>query len=111
MLVRLNRELGADFDPAQFDHRVLWNEKMSRMEMHLESCVDQRVRFAALDWEIEFAAGETIHTENSYKFRPGEVEAMLARAGFAGACSWTDERGWFEVVLGRAEKQGVGSRE
>jgi dimethylhistidine N-methyltransferase len=102
MLVRLNRELGADFDPARFNHRAVWNEAMSRMEMHLESSADQSVRFAALDWEVEFGAAETIHTENSYKYRPGDIEAMLFEAGFAVAATWTDERGWFEVVLGKA---------
>ena len=102
MLVRLNRDLGADFDPALFDHRAVWNETMSRMEMHLESLTDQRVRFAALDWEVEFGEGETIHTENSYKYRPGDIEAMLKAAGFESAATWTDERGWFEVVLGKA---------
>lgn len=111
MLTRMNRELGADFDLDRFNHRAVWNENMSRMEMHLESSIDQRVRFAALDWEIEFDAGETIHTENSYKFRPGDAGAMMAAAGFACAGTWTDERGWFEVCLGRAEKQGPGNRE
>jgi len=111
MLVRMNRELGSDFDLAMFEHRAVWNETMSRMEMHLESCADQRVRFAALDWEVEFLAGETIHTENSYKFRSGDAEAMLAEAGFAHAGTWTDKRGWFEVCVGKAEKLGLGTRE
>ncbi len=105
MLVRMNRELAADFDLDRFLHRALWNNTMSRMEMHLESCVDQRVRFAALDWEVEFATGESIHTENSYKYRPGDAEAMLAAEGFACAGTWTDERGWFEVVLGQASSR------
>lgn len=105
MLVRLNRELVADFDLDQFNHRAAWNQTMSRMEMHLESSSDQTVRFAALDWEIEFGAGETIHTENSYKYLPGDAEEMLAEAGFASAARWTDERGWYEVCLGRAEKR------
>jgi dimethylhistidine N-methyltransferase len=105
MLVRMNRELGANFDLDRFNHRAVWNETMSRMEMHLESCTNQRVRFAALDWEIEFGSRETIHTENSYKYRPGDTEAMLAAAGFACAGTWTDERGWFEVCLGRASSQ------
>jgi dimethylhistidine N-methyltransferase len=104
MLVRLNRELGANFDLARFHHRAVWNETMSRMEMHLESSADQHVRFAALDWEVEFRAGETIHTENSYKYRPGGAAAMMAAAGFACAETWTDERGWFEVCLVRAEE-------
>jgi L-histidine N-alpha-methyltransferase len=102
MLTRLNRDLCANFDPDAFAHRAMWNPARSRMEMHLESRIAQCVRFAALDFEAEFAAGETIHTENSYKYQPGEAEDMLARAGFAPAGSWTDDRGWFAVYLGRA---------
>jgi uncharacterized SAM-dependent methyltransferase len=71
--------------------------------MHLESRIEQKVWLAALGMEVEFAKGETIHTENSYKYRPGQAEAILAEAGFAMAGSWIDKRGWFEVCLGRAE--------
>lgn len=99
MLVRLNRELGADFDAAAFSHRAVWNAEESRMEMHLESRKAQVVRFPALDLRIRFAAGETIHTENSYKYRPGEAEALLSSAGFAPTHTWTDERGWFAEYL------------
>ncbi len=56
----------------------------------------------ALDIDVDFAAGETIHTENSYKYRPGQAEALLAEAGFAPTATWTDARGWFAVCLGRA---------
>jgi dimethylhistidine N-methyltransferase len=103
MLSRLNRELAADFDPEAFAHRAVWNQAESRIEMHLESRAAQRVRLAALDLEVDFKAGETIHTENSYKYRPGQAESMLAEAGFAAAGSWTDERCWFEVCLARVE--------
>jgi len=103
VLVRLNRELGADFDPARFAHRAIWNETKSRIEMHLVSGREQTVRMAALGLEIRFAAGEGIHTENSYKYTPGAAEAMLAEAGFAAAGRWTDAQGWFAVCLGRAE--------
>ena len=103
LLVRLNRELGADFDPEAFAHRAVWNGALSRIEMHLVSRSAQRVRFAALDFEVDFAAGEGIHTENSYKYAPGQAEAVLAEAGFATAANWTDARGWFAVCLGRAE--------
>jgi dimethylhistidine N-methyltransferase len=103
LLARLNRELGAQFYLESFNHCAVWNQGESRIEMHLESRVAQRVALVALDMEVEFAEGETIHTENSYKYRPGQAEAMLAEAGFAAAGSWTDERGWFEVCLGRAE--------
>jgi dimethylhistidine N-methyltransferase len=102
VLVRLNRELGADFNHDAFAHRARWNPAHSRMEMHLESLAAQRVRFAALNWEIDFAAGETIHTESSYKYGPGQPEDMLAAAGFEPAGRWTDRRNWFAVCLGVA---------
>jgi uncharacterized SAM-dependent methyltransferase len=60
------------------------------------------VRLAALDVELEFAPGESIHTENSYKYKPGHAEALLDDAGFMPAAGWTDEREWFEVYLGKA---------
>ncbi|MFC5862860.1 L-histidine N(alpha)-methyltransferase [Acidicapsa dinghuensis] len=103
MLVRLNRELDADFDLDSFAHRIRWNEDESRIEMHLESLIDQRIRIDALDMNVEFAAGETIHTENSYKYRIGEVEKMLQSAGFGHPQRWRDEDGWFAVYLAQAE--------
>jgi dimethylhistidine N-methyltransferase len=103
VLIRLNRELDANFDPEAFAHRAVWNGAESRIEMHLESRVAQRVRLAALDLEVDFAAGETIHTENSYKYAPGAPQAMLAEAGFTPVGTWTDARGWFAVCLGKAE--------
>jgi dimethylhistidine N-methyltransferase len=102
LLVRLNRELEGNFDPQAFAHRALWNPAESRIEMHLESRVDQRVRLAALDLDVDFAPGESIHTENSYKYARGAPHAMLAEAGFAPVESWTDAQGWFAVCLGRA---------
>jgi L-histidine Nalpha-methyltransferase len=103
VLVRLNREFDAGFDPASFLHRAIWNPVHSRIEMHLESLAAQRVPIAALDLELEFARGETMHTENSYKYRPGQALAMLEAAGFRAEACWTDARGWFLVCLGRAE--------
>jgi dimethylhistidine N-methyltransferase len=103
VLVRLNRELDANFDPAAFAHRAVWNAVESRIEMHLESRVAQRVRLAALNLEVDFTAGETIHTENSYKYAPAAPQAMLAEAGFAPVANWTDARGWFAVCLGRIQ--------
>src|SRR5579862_4479844 len=102
LLVRLNSELDADFDIETFLHCAVWNSKKSRMEMHLASQSAQRVRLEALNLTVDFARGETIHTENSYKYRPGQAEEMMAEAGFAPAATWTDERGWFAVCLGRA---------
>jgi len=99
MLARLNRELGAEFDLEAFQHRIRWNPEQSRIEMHLESLREQTVRIPSLDLEIEFAAGETIHTENSYKYRLGEVEKLLNAAGFINPQRWRDEDGWFAVYL------------
>jgi dimethylhistidine N-methyltransferase len=102
LLQRLNRELDANFDPESFEHRALWNGAKSRIEMHLVSRIAQRVCFRGLDFEVCFRENETIHTENSYKYRPGQPEEMLAKAGFARAGTWTDKCGWFAVCLGRA---------
>lgn len=103
MLARLNREFGANFDLDSFGHRAVWNGIRARIEMHLESLRPQRVHLRALDMAVEFAEGETIHTENSYKYETRQVEEMLMGAGFAPAALWTDAREWFAVYLGRAE--------
>jgi len=103
MLARLNRDLGADFDLEAFEHLAVWNRAESRIEIYLVSRAEQSVWLPALDTRVQFAEGERIHTENSYKYRPGQVEAMLTAAGFMPAATWTDSQGWFGVCLGRAE--------
>jgi dimethylhistidine N-methyltransferase len=100
LLVRLNRELDAEFDPEAFAHRAVWNDAASRIEMHLMSHKAQQVRVGALGSKVAFAAGESIHTENSYKYTPGQAETLLAEAGFCPEATWTDPRGWFAVCLG-----------
>ena len=102
VLVRLNRELDADFVPASFAHRAIWNSEKSRMEMHLVSNRAQTVWLSAIDLRVKFEAGESIHTENSYKFRKGDAEELLAKAGFTPESTWMDERGWFAVCLAQA---------
>jgi L-histidine N-alpha-methyltransferase len=101
MLHRLNRELDADFHPARFRHRVLWNAAQSRMEMHLESTCNQRVRIAAAQIDVYFEKGERIHTENSYKFTDATIRILLRDGGFEVEQKWTDERGWYSVTLAR----------
>ena len=101
MLHRLNRELDADFDPAWFRHRVLWNTAQSRIEMHLESTRDQHVRIAAANLDVYFAKSERIHTENSYKFTDASIRILLRDTGFKVEHTWTDERGWYSVTLAR----------
>ena len=102
ILRRINRELGADFRLDAFNHVAHWNPLESRMEMYLESRVRQLVRIPALGLAIDFDEDETIHTENSYKYEPGQAEAMLDRAGFDPLERWTDPREWFMVILARA---------
>lgn len=97
LLARLNREADADFDLALFRHRAVWNAAHSRIEMHLESRVRQSVRVGG--HRIAFAAGETIHTENSYKYSILRFRALAARAGWRCAESWTDDAGLFSVHL------------
>ncbi len=101
VLVRLNRELGAEFEPEGFAHRAEWNAVESRMEMHLESRAAQRVWMDALEMEVEFAAGERLHTENSYKYGLDGAAELMARAGFPVVNRWLDAEGWFAVMLGR----------
>src|SRR5215472_8706551 len=103
VLVRLNRELDADFEPEKFAHYAAWNPEKSRMEMHLVSESKQTVWLPGIDLRVNFKAGEGIHTENSYKYRPGDAEALLTRAGFRPEATWTDECGWFAVCLARAK--------
>jgi L-histidine Nalpha-methyltransferase len=102
VLVRINRELGSNFNPQLFRHRARWNEECSRIEMHLESLITQIVFVPALDLQVRLGRAETIHTENSYKFTDEQVNGLLGRAGFNVIRLWKDERGWFGEYLARA---------
>lgn len=102
VLRRINRELGAQFDLETFQHVALWNRKESRIEMHLESRIQQQVWVRDLGMKFEFAEGERIHTENSYKFTKHSISRMIREAGFHLEKSWTDPKRWFSVVLARA---------
>lgn len=95
VLARLNREHGADFDLKAFDHRALYNEVESRIEMYLVSREDQEVRVAG--GTVEFAAGETICTEYSYKYGLADFAELATRAAFRVAEVWTDEDRLFSV--------------
>lgn len=106
VLTRLNRNLGADFDTENFRHKVLWNAAESRIEMHLESLVSQTVEIPASNGSaglvVDFELGETIHTENSYKFTPAAVDALLTSASFKATRSWQDPQRLFAVTLATA---------
>lgn len=97
LLRRLNREAGADFDLGAFAHRAAWNAGEGRIEMHLVSARPQAVRVAG--HRIAFAAGETIHTENSYKHTVAGFQALAAAAGWHPARAWTDPARLFSLHL------------
>jgi uncharacterized SAM-dependent methyltransferase len=99
LLNRLNRDLGADFDRAWFQHLALWNQEDSRIEMHLESKRSQEVRIEAADLCLQFNRGETIHTENSYKFTDCTCCTLLEQSGFDVEKTWKDAREWYAVTL------------
>ena len=95
----MNRELDADFDPDAFRHEAVWNPERARMELYLVSGRSQRVRFRALDLEIEIARGERILTELSHKYTRPAVEGLLAAAGLALEAWRTDGAGDFALAL------------
>lgn len=102
LLARINRELDADFDLDEFNHVAFWNRRASRIEMHLESRVDQSVRVRDLNRTFHFSFGERIHTENSYKFTTSSIRKLVRLSGFKMEQTWTDPQEWFSVVLARA---------
>ncbi len=112
ILARLNRELAADFDLTRFTHGACWNPIESRIEMHLVSTRAQTVHVpqsrAAAEFlarpplALHFAEGETIHTENSYKFTSTAIAALLADSCFTPTRTFTDPQNLFAVTLATA---------
>ena len=97
LLARINRELDADFEPGAFRHHAFYNREQARIEMHLVSAAAQRVRVGAA--AFDFRAGESVHTENSYKY---DVAAFAARAAACGLRldeTWTDAQNYFAVLF------------
>jgi uncharacterized SAM-dependent methyltransferase len=97
ILRRMNRELGGDFDLASFRHRAFYNAASNRIEMHLESLRDQTIRVAGRNFS--FAKGETIHTENSYKYTVESFRALARDADWRPVATWTDESDYFAVHM------------
>jgi L-histidine Nalpha-methyltransferase len=95
LLVRINRELGADFDVSAFEHHAFYHRELRRIEMHLASLRRQKVRI--LGKCFEFRAGETIHTENSYKYTIESFAALARGAGWTTGAVWTDPERYFSV--------------
>ena len=97
LLQRINRELGGNFNLSQFAHLAFFDEEIGRIEMHLVSRDAQTVRIG--DYEVRFDVGETIHTENSYKYDDATLARIARESGFSLERKWTDDRGWFADVL------------
>ncbi len=95
VLVRINRELGADFDLARYAHRAHYDEQAGRIEMHLVSSGEQKVSIAG--YEFTFTDGETIHTENSYKYSVEDFQRLAREAGFEAQHCWVDVQRLFSI--------------
>ena len=99
ILVRLNRELQANFNLERFPHQVLWNAETNAVEMHLRSLGEQTAYIKDLDLMVEFQDGETIHTESSHKYTHESLTRLCESAGLRVQTSWTDDQGWFALNL------------
>jgi L-histidine N-alpha-methyltransferase len=101
LLRRINVELDGDIPIEAFRHRAIWDDAKSRIEMHLEALRD--VGFTVAGRHFAFAAGATIHTENSHKYGHRDSRLMLRAAGWGVVREWTDPREWFSIILAEAE--------
>lgn len=99
LLARINRELDGDFDVKKFQHSAAYNDELGRIEIHLVSREPQRVRIRALDLEVSFNKGETIRTENSYKFDRDQLALIARDTGFLLAETWLDRAHLFSFNL------------
>ena len=95
ILLHINRRLAADFDPGNFAHKAIYNTNHGRIEMHLECLCDHLVHINGHAYR--FKSGETIHTENSYKYSTEDFHTLADRAGFAPVRVWTDPAGLFSI--------------
>lgn len=103
LLVRINRELDGDVPLDAFRHRAVWNDRLSRIEMHLEAVRD--VAFEVSGERFAMAAGETVHTENSHKYGERDARLLLLAGGWTPVEEWTDAEARFALVLARAEPE------
>jgi L-histidine Nalpha-methyltransferase len=97
ILRRINNELNGNFDLNKFRHVAFFNKKKSRIEMHLESLIDQKVFIEDLDKEFNFRKGERIHTENSYKFSIEKIKELSSAAGLELENFYSDNKKWFSL--------------
>jgi dimethylhistidine N-methyltransferase len=103
LLNRINHELGGSFDLGNFSHHAVFNEAAGRIEMYLQSNIEQTVQIRNLNLEIKLAAGELIHTENSYKYKLEEIEFLALRIGRRLRKQWFDSERRFSLNLFTAD--------
>ena len=99
LLTQINRELGGNFDLNAFQHQVQYDEKSGAVQMYLVSLKDQKIAIQGLDLEIAFESGETIHTENSFKYSLEEIESLASESGYVIDAQWKDQEGSFSENL------------
>jgi L-histidine N-alpha-methyltransferase len=99
LLHRINRELGGTFDISRFDHLARYNGARGRIEMHLKCKKRHTVLIRELGTSFRFEQGETIHTEDSYKYTIGQLDRMFRAAGLKFVRRWLDSRNWFSITL------------
>jgi dimethylhistidine N-methyltransferase len=99
LLVRINRELDANFETEGFRHAAVWNAAESRIEIHLVSTRRQQVRVPGAGLDLTLEADETIWTESSYKYRPDDIAQTLERCGFQQSAQWLDAEAGFALML------------
>jgi L-histidine N-alpha-methyltransferase len=101
LLHRINSELDGTIPVEAFRHRAIWNDPLSRIEMHLEAVRD--VAFTVAGESFTIKSGDTIHTENSHKYGYRDSRLLLRAAGWGVVREWTDDKAWFSVILAEAE--------
>ncbi|MEH3107557.1 MAG: L-histidine N(alpha)-methyltransferase [Sphingomonas fennica] len=103
LLHRINRELAGTLPVEDFRHRAIWNDGLARIEMHLEAT--RAIEASVAGRPVSFAAGETIHTENSHKYDPRGSRLLLAAGGWTAVREWTDDEGLFSLILAQARAE------
>jgi L-histidine N-alpha-methyltransferase len=99
LLSRINRELGGNFELGKFEHCAFYRHEQNRIEMHLVSKTDQQMYMGALGKTFAIGKGESIHTENSYKYSLDQIAALAEDCGFTVEKNFTDKKRWFDLVL------------
>jgi L-histidine N-alpha-methyltransferase len=99
LLNRINKELGGNFILENYSHKSFYNEKKQRMEMHIVADCNQEVFISSINKKLTLSKNETIHTENSHKYRREDIEQMAVRTGFSIEREFCDKNNWFDLVL------------